>query len=234
MCRNVVARKYSRVAFSAHDSTPSELAQRLAAERAGRPFLVYRDGQDAQRLLLLEGARVSVGREPENELSLSWDPEASRLHALLERLGGSWTVVDDQLSRNGTLVNGVRVRGRRRLNDRDVIRFGSTQVVYCDPTEGAEETRPASGEAAVAPITAAQRRVLVALCRPLLEAVDEAGVPPSNPEIATELTVSVEAVRSHLKTLFKLFEVPDLPQNRKRAELARRALASGVVAPRDL
>ena len=37
-----------------------------------------------------------------------------------------------------------------------------------------------------------------------------------------------------MKTLFKLFEVPDLPQNRKRAELARRVLASGVVRPRDL
>ena len=222
------------MAFSPHDFTPSELAEQLAAERAGRPFLLYRDAERAQRLLTLEGGRISVGREPGNDLPLSWDPEASRVHALFERLGGSWTVVDDQLSRNGTLVNGVRVRGRRRLSDRDVIRFGSTQVLYRDPAEGAEETLPASSEAAAGTITAAQRRVLVALCRPLLEVVDEAGPPPSNPEIATELTVSVEAVRSHLKTLFKLFEVPDLPQNRKRAELARRALASGVVLPRDL
>jgi DNA-binding NarL/FixJ family response regulator len=57
---------------------------------------------------------------------------------------------------------------------------------------------------------------------------------PTNREIADDLTVSVEAVRAHLKTLFKLFDVHDLPQNRKRAELARRALATGVVVPRDL
>jgi hypothetical protein len=59
-------------------------------------------------------------------------------------------------------------------------------------------------------------------------------VPPSNSELAESLGVSTEAVRSQLKVLFKLFELPDLPQNRKRAELARRAMASGVVVPRDL
>ncbi len=227
-------RENSPVAFAPHAFTASELAQQLAAERRGDPFLLYRDGERAQRLLTLEGDRVAVGREPGSDLVLDWDPEASRLHALLERLGGSWTVVDDQLSRNGTLVNGVRVRGRRRLSDRDVIHFGSTQALYRDPAKGSDETVPPSSEATMAGITAAQQRVLLALCRPLLEAMDEAGTPPSNPEIATELTVSVEAVRSHLKTLFKLFEVPNLPQNRKRAELARRAMASGVVMPRDL
>ena len=59
-------------------------------------------------------------------------------------------------------------------------------------------------------------------------------MPASNSEVARELVVSVEAIRTHLKTLFRLFDVPDLPQNRKRAELARRVLASGVVGPRDL
>ena len=46
--------------------------------------------------------------------------------------------------------------------------------------------------------------------------------------------VSVDTVKSHLHALFELFGVGDVPQNRKRAELARRALTSGVVGPRDL
>jgi hypothetical protein len=213
--------------------TPAELAEQLAAERRGRPFLVYHDVERAQRLLTLDGQRMSVGRDAENDVPLGWDPEASRVHALLELVGGSWTVVDDQLSRNGTYVNGLRVRGRRRLNDRDVIRVGSTEVHYRNPAEPPDETPPAAGTGGVAEVTPAQRRVLVELCRPLLDP-GEGVAPPSNREIADELTVSVEAVRSHLKVLFKLFEVPDLPQNRKRAELARRALASGVVVPRDL
>lgn len=219
---------------SPHESTPTELTELLAAERRGEPFLVFRDGDRTQHVLALDGERVTIGRETGNTLSLSWDPEASRLHALLERLGGSWTVLDDDLSRNGTLVNGARVRGRRRLNDQDTISIGSTTVLYRDPAMGADETKPASGRSLGASITEAQRRVLVALCRPLLEPGEVAGTPPSNPEIAAALTVSVEAVRTHLKTLFKLFEVPDLPQNRKRAELARRALAAGIVFPRDL
>lgn len=219
--------------FSRHDSSPVELAAQLAAERRGRPYLVYRDADGSQRLLPLAGGRLTVGREPGNDLALAWDAEASRLHAILERLGGSWTVVDDDLSRNGTYVNGNRVRGRRRLSDRDLLRFGSTEAMYRNPAGEADATPPLS-RAAAAEITNAQRRVLVALCRPLLAVDEEVGVPPSNREIAAELTVSVEAVRTHLKTLFRLFEVPDLPQNQKRAELARRGLASGVVLPRDL
>ena len=222
------------MAFARGDFSASELAEQLAAERAGGPFLLYRDAERVQRLVALEGERFSVGREAGTDLQLGWDREASRVHALLERVGGSWTVTDDELSRNGTYVNGTRVRGRRRLNDRDVIRFGSTSVYYRDPAETTAETAPPAGGADATEVTPAQRRVLVALCRPLLDPDDQAAAPQSNREIAAELTVSVEAVRSHLKQLFRLFEVPDLPQNRKRAELARRALAAGVVVPRDV
>jgi pSer/pThr/pTyr-binding forkhead associated (FHA) protein len=207
-------------------------ATSLGAERAGIPFLAYRGADGAQRLLELTGERLSVGRGAGADLALTWDREASRVHALLERLAGSWTVVDDGLSRNGTFVNGVRVSGRRRLRDRDVLLVGSTQLLFRDPAAAADETPLATGPAILAAVTPAQRRVLVALCRPLAEARQTA-VPPSNSEVADELTLSVEAVRTHMKALFKLFEVPDLPQNRKRAELARRALASGVVSARE-
>jgi hypothetical protein len=206
----------------------------LAAERVGEPFVAFRDASAELQLLALAGDRICIGREAGNDVVLPWDVEVSRLHALLERLGGAWTVVDDDLSRNGTFVNGQRVRGRRRLGDRDVVRVGATHVLYRHPAGEAEETPRVSSHAEVAGITPGQRRVLVALCRPLLATSELGATPPSNPELAETLGVSTEAVRSHLKTLFRLFEIPDLPQNRKRAELARRALASGVVIPRDL
>jgi hypothetical protein len=220
--------------FARHDLTPAELARVVAAEREGGPFVAYRDVDAVLALHQLTGDRVCVGRDGGNDLVLRWDVEVSRVHALLERLAGSWTVVDDDLSRNGTFVNGARVRGRRRLEDRDVLRFGATSVLYRHPEAEAGETPRVSGPAAVAAVTPGQRRVLVGLCRPLLDAVEPGATPPSNAELATALGVSTEAVRSHLKLLFRIFEIPDLPQNRKRAELARRALASGVVAPRDL
>ncbi len=204
------------------------------AERAGRPFLAVRGADGVLAVVPLEGGRVVIGRDPDNDLAMPWDVQVSRVHALLERLAGAWTVVDDDLSRNGTFVNGKRVRGRRRLDDRDLVRFGTTEALYRNPADEAGETAGVSDRAAVAGITPSQRRVLVALCMPLLDAVEPGATPPSNSELARSLGVSTEAVRSQLKTLFRIFEVPDLPQNRKRAELARRAMASGVVLPRDV
>ena len=55
------------------------------------------------------------------------------MHAELEPTGGEWTLVDDGLSRNGSYVNGERVTGRRRLRDRDMLRFGRTVVLYRAP-----------------------------------------------------------------------------------------------------
>jgi hypothetical protein len=206
----------------------------LAAERGERPFLAFRNLDADLEFIELGGDRLVIGRDPRNDLVLSWDGEVSRVHALLEPLAGAWTVVDDDLSRNGTFVNGQRVRGRRRLNDRDVVKVGATDLLYRDPAAEAGETVRGSNGAIVAGVTPSQQRVLVALCRPLLDNAEVGATPPSNSELAEALNLSTEAVRSHLKTLFKLFEVPDLPQNRKRADLARRALGSGVVSPRDL
>jgi len=228
--------KITSVTFPFDETTQSELMELLAAVRRGETFLTWRDGEGAQQLLVLDQGRVTVGREDRSDIPLVWDPEASRLHALLEHLGGSWTVVDDGMSRNGTFVNGARVRSRLRLNDGDVIRFGSTDMLFRDPSSATGETAPASstGGHLASAVTAGQRRVLLVLCRPLLEAADGASMPPSNPEIAKALTVSVEAVRSHMKALFKLFGVPELPPNRKRVELARRAIGMGIVTLRDL
>ena len=57
------------------------------------------------------------------------------MHASLERLGDDWVLVDDGLSRNGSFVNGERMRGRRRLYDGDELRFGQTQVSFHAPLQ---------------------------------------------------------------------------------------------------
>ena len=89
-------------------------------------------------------------------------------------------------------------------------------------------------EAAEAPtsLTPAQRRVLVALCRPMLGSPH--GYPATNKAIAAELTLSVDAVKTHMRRLAAILGGADLPQNRKRAQLARNALDSGLVTERDL
>ncbi len=222
------------VIFARYDLSPEELSRMIAAERAGQPFLALRGDDGALELVELGGDRVVIGRDPGNDLVLAWDPEVSRVHALLERLVGAWTVVDDDLSRNGTFVNGQRVRSRRRLNERDMIRVGRTQMLYRDPAAEPGETPHTSDHPAGVGITPSQRRVLVALCQPLLDSPEPGVAPPSNAELAESLGLSSEAVRTHLKTLFRVFELPELSASRKRAELARRALATGAVLPRDL
>jgi hypothetical protein len=219
-----------------HAASPAELRDRIAAERAGLPFLVLRDGEGAQRIVTLPqgAARVaSIGRSTGNTVALPWDTEVSRLHAELERLGDEWTVSDDGLSRNGTFVNGQRISGRHRLRDGDVLRAGRTTIAYVVPE--APDSRPtqvAGGGGAAPSVSPAQRAVLVALARPLKDAA--AATPATNQTIAAELFLSVDAVKAHLRAMFALFGLGDLPQNEKRSVLAARALQEGIVTRRDL
>src|SRR3954454_20230426 len=121
-----------------HTSSPLELQARLEADRRGTPYLVLRDGEGAQVIvdLAAAGDALTVGRRATCDLNLHWDPDVSRLHARLERVGGDWTVVDDGTSRNGTRVGEQPVAGRRRLRDGDVMHFGDTAVAYrCDDGE---------------------------------------------------------------------------------------------------
>jgi pSer/pThr/pTyr-binding forkhead associated (FHA) protein len=206
--------------------TPVELQERLAAERRGTPFLLYLDGDDRQRIVALDARSVSIGREDENDVPLPWDEEVSRVHAVLDRIGTTWTIADDGLSRNGSFVNGTRLRGRRRLDDGDSIAIGGTLIVFVASPAGAATTAT-NRRGAPPQISPAQSRVLAALCRPTLEGPFAA--PASNREIAEELVLSVETVKSHMHALFELFEIDDIPQNRKRAELVHRAFERGAV-----
>ena len=182
-----------------------------------------------------EVERVTVGRGSVDRHLLEWDTEVSRLHAELERIGDDWTVSDDGLSRNGTHVNGERVVGRRRLHDRDVLRFGRDRRRSTASRCGANvtETEVASEVLDRASLSEAQRRVLLALCRPFKDATGYV-TPATNQQIADELFLSVDAVKTHLRALFAKFGIEDLPQNQKRIRLVELALKSGVVTPRDL
>jgi pSer/pThr/pTyr-binding forkhead associated (FHA) protein len=220
--------------LQAHSASPAELRERIEAERRGRPFLVFRDGDGAQRLLDLAGLeRLSVGRGAGNELSLPWDTEVSRLHAELEAIAGEWTVSDDGLSRNGTFVNGNRISGRTRLRDGDLLRVGQTSIAYRRPeAEDSMPTQVAGPHLSLNDLPPTQRQVLVALARPYKS--NEFAVPATNQDIAGELHLSVDAVKSHLRTLFQRFGIEHLPQNQKRSRLVAEALQSGLISTRDL
>jgi hypothetical protein len=222
--------------FRPHQSTPSELRERLAAERRGTPFLLYRNEDGVQRIIdLADAARpLMLGRSPDCDICLARDPEVSRLHAELERAGAHWLLVDDGLSSNGTFVRGERVVGRRRLADGDVFRVGSTVFAFRDGSDSTPApTRTSAQQDAAAAITDAQSRVLIALCRPFKDGRRDA-TPATNPQIAAELFLSVGAVKAHLRGLFGAFGIDDLPQQEKRRRLVALAFSSGAVRDRDL
>jgi FHA domain len=223
------------------DSPRPESAQELKSvievERLGDAFLRYRLDSGELRLLRLgDGAlHLTIGRSEQSDVSLARDAYVSNVHAEIRQIAGEWTVSDEGLSRNGTFLNGEKLSGCHRLRDGDAIRVGRTVIVYCAPaaSPSALTTSIATGEAQVPRVTDAQRRVLVALCRPYTSARGFLA-PASNQTIAEEVFLTVDAVKGHLRTLFAAFGIDDLPQNQKRARLADLALAWGVVSEREL
>ncbi len=204
--------------------TSADQRERLLAEAREQPFLLFTDGAGRLRVVELAGERLTIGRRPSADVALGWDEEVSRLHAELVFMGSDWVACDEGLSRNGTFVNGERLRGRRRLREGDVLAIGATRIEFCIPAgrSTASPTRIARDATPPIPLTPAQRRVLEVLARPLRGSGYAA--PASNREIAAELYLSIDTVKGTLSALFELFGLQALPQNQKRAMLAARSL----------
>ena len=68
---------------------------------------------------------ASIGREPSNTIAIP-DSYASAHHALLTWRDGQWWL-EDQGSRNGTLLNGVPVTGPTVVTTGDILGIGRTE-----------------------------------------------------------------------------------------------------------
>ncbi len=216
-------------------ATASELKAQLLATGEGTPFLIYRDGTDTQQIVHLgsEPERLTIGRRDANDVSLEWDIQVSRVHAELTRLGDDWAVSDDGLSSNGTFVNGVRINGRRRLRDGDELKVGTTVLAFRAPARGDSRLTFVPVQLQPPPrLSESQRAVLVALARPYGDSSGFA-TPATNKQIAAEVVLTVNSVKSIMRTLFQKFDVEDLPQNAKRARLVERALQIGAISAQD-
>jgi hypothetical protein len=75
--------------------SPSELKDRIEAERVGIPFPLYRDGAGRQRILTLgEAGQFAMGRASTTDVRLDWDSEvlgvacgAGAVRHALDRVG---------------------------------------------------------------------------------------------------------------------------------------------------
>jgi pSer/pThr/pTyr-binding forkhead associated (FHA) protein len=205
------------------------------------PVLVYVDPAGCQRSFSLsDRGVVTLGRRPEADVGLPWDPGISRLHAELIHRAGEWLIADDGLSQNGTLVNGMPVEGRRRLRDGDLITLGQTSLTFCEPSTDADGGADQDADVTMSlpemrPLltySEQQQRILRELCRPLCQ--DGEGVQPASvPEIADALEVDHHVVERELDALAYSFGYLELAEDERRLRTALTALRSGLVDTSD-
>ena len=184
-----------------------------------------------ERTVALDGASCIIGSDRDSVDVAVNDPTASRVHAGFDRVGSAW-LLRDLGSRNGTLVNGERLTGQRRLHDGDEVLVGRTKFVFRDRVV---PHRPTTDALAGPPtdLTRTERRVLIELCRPLIS--HNAFQPPASVrEIAGRLFIGKNAVQAHLTNLYTKFDIYGDDGESRRVVLANEAVQRGAVTIADI
>ncbi len=90
------------------------------------------DGQT--RIVPLDCERISLGRSSVAELCYPDDSGLSRQHLAFEKQGDDWTI-RDLGSKNGTLLNGVRISGAEVLKSGDRVTAGHLILIFDSVTQ---------------------------------------------------------------------------------------------------
>jgi pSer/pThr/pTyr-binding forkhead associated (FHA) protein len=142
------------------------------------PYVIVSDRVGEIDRRSLDGPLV-IGRSPDCDIVVK-DILLSRRHCKIEQVDGQWVVVDLN-SKNGTLVDAVRVE-RHRLQDNDTFRIGRERVTFY---AGAIEDAPAAPprrERPADPVEALAGTVAGFEYKPPVEEVPVV-IPPLVPEI---------------------------------------------------
>lgn len=91
------------------------------------PRLVFVSGPISGSTVYLTNSITCIGRQPSNTVHLD-DLDVSRKHCLIRREGGRF-VVEDIGSKNGTYLNGERVR-KSGLKEGSHVQVGGTQFLF--------------------------------------------------------------------------------------------------------
>jgi pSer/pThr/pTyr-binding forkhead associated (FHA) protein len=88
--------------------------------------LIVASGKSAGRSIAIKRNQLLIGRAEECDVR-PLSEEVSRRHCAIT-VGPSEVWVEDLRSRNGTLVNGVKITERTKIVDGDIIKVGSLEV----------------------------------------------------------------------------------------------------------
>lgn len=88
----------------------------------------------------IQGDTCAIGRHPDCHLVV-WDSKASRQHCVIsqEPSTQSYFIEEPKPTRNGTLVNGERIRARTPLRSGDKVRVGDTTLQFLVGEEATDE-----------------------------------------------------------------------------------------------
>ena len=110
---------------------PAPAGKRLLVSGQEERFILdVATGKDAGKRFVLTREEATIGRDAQCDLALS-DQTASRVHACVICTPTEF-VIEDQKTRNGTLVNGQKISQRCPLKHGDEIRVGHTRIVFRD------------------------------------------------------------------------------------------------------
>ncbi|MBY0504116.1 MAG: SpoIIE family protein phosphatase [Bryobacteraceae bacterium] len=96
--------------------------------------LEIRLSDGSRQSLALEKDEYSLGRAATNDLSFPDDIGLSRQHLVFERATGGWKA-RDLGSKNGTLLNGLPLKGSAMLQPGDLITCGQLSMSYAPPQD---------------------------------------------------------------------------------------------------
>lgn len=92
-------------------------------------WIVVTTGSDKGKKVEMRDGDMKIGRAGSCAVSVNGDEEISREHSLI-RVSGASYVLYDLASRNGTYLNGARIKEARSLQDGDEIVIGNTTLTF--------------------------------------------------------------------------------------------------------
>ncbi|PJF43036.1 MAG: hypothetical protein CUN50_01935 [Candidatus Thermofonsia Clade 1 bacterium] len=105
------------------------------------PKLVATRGKFARQSWVIERTPLVIGREADCDIILN-DPKISRQHVRLTQTADGRFQVEDLESRNGTWVNGMRLKGSRLLEDGDELDLARMVTIVFVASEITEPLAP--------------------------------------------------------------------------------------------
>jgi pilus assembly protein CpaF len=195
------------------------------SEQGNSPRIWVNESGQAPRSAALNEGRTLVGRGEHCDLRIE-DEAVSTDHLEITRRG-STLLATDLDSRNGTLLNGARLEGTRRLRNGDVLLAGSVRLELAVPPQVRHDSTVAAPRSSPE-LTPEERETASVLVQPYRAPDVRAGRPATRAELAAALHVSERTAQRRLDGLARKLGVPSDAGRERPRLIAERVLELGL------